>query len=92
MPDVLRVAGTIWWQEPIKSGQALVHNTALVLKAGTIVRSWQQERLSGIDGRAQDGTETWDRWGQNDLTAGSARLLGRALRTRRGGDAQRGRR
>ncbi|OFE17083.1 hypothetical protein BA895_18100 [Humibacillus sp. DSM 29435] len=64
VPDVLWVIGTIWWQEPVKSGQALVHNTALVLKAGTIVRSWQKERLSGIDGLAKDGTEVWDRWEQ----------------------------
>ena len=60
-PGVLWVVGTVWWQEPIKNGQALVHNTALVIKAGTIVHSWQKERLSGIDGLNQ-GPETWDRW------------------------------
>lgn len=60
-PKVLWVVGTVWWQEPIKNGQALVHNTALVIQAGRILHSWQKERLSGIDGLNQ-GPETWDRW------------------------------
>jgi hypothetical protein len=61
-PDVLWCVGTIWWQEPTKAGQALVHNTALLIRGGVIVHSWQKERLSGIDGLKEDGTEAWDRW------------------------------
>ncbi len=61
-PRVVWCPGTVWWQEPAKGGQALVHNTALVIHDGKVLHSWQKERLSGIDGLKKDGTEAWDRW------------------------------
>ena len=61
-PGVVWCPGTVWWQEPTKGGQALVHNTALVIQDGKVLHSWQKERLSAIDGLKEDGTEAWDRW------------------------------
>ncbi|MFD1344779.1 hypothetical protein, partial [Litorisediminicola beolgyonensis] len=59
-PEVLWCLGTVWWQEPQKSGQAMVHNSALILQNGRLLHSWQKERLSQIDGLRR-GPEIWDR-------------------------------
>jgi hypothetical protein len=59
-PDVLWVVGTVWWSEPHSTGKAMVHNSALILQGGSVLHSWQKERLSQIDGLNQ-GPELWDR-------------------------------
>lgn len=59
-PDVLWFAGTVWWAEPHDTQQMMVHNSALILQNGSLLHSWQKERLSGIDGLNQ-GPEIWDR-------------------------------
>lgn len=68
-PQVLWIAGTVWWHEPRKDGLALVHNTALIYQNGHLLHSWQKQRLSQIDG-LRHGPEIWDR---RDLEA--ARIL-----------------
>ncbi|HEX4418775.1 MAG TPA: hypothetical protein VH165_12780 [Kofleriaceae bacterium] len=60
-PEVLWVPGTVWWSEPAKQDTMTVHNTALVYHHGKLIRSWQKERLSTIDG-LNAGPEVWDRW------------------------------
>jgi hypothetical protein len=63
-PEVLFVAGSIWWSEPTKpvsNNQVIVHNTVPIFFGGKIIHTWQKTRLSQIDGLNQ-GTEQWDRW------------------------------
>lgn len=59
-PDVLWIIGTVWWCEPHDAVSVMVHNSALMLQGGTVLHSWQKERLSTIDGLRQ-GPEIWDR-------------------------------
>lgn len=63
IPDVLWIPGTIWWQTPDKDDarKTVVHNTALVLRAGRIVHSWQKVKVSDLDGLEQEDGESWDR-------------------------------
>lgn len=60
-PRVLWVVGTIWWKEAVTPAHAMVHNSALVLQDGQLIKSLQKSRLSHTDELAQ-GPEVWDRW------------------------------
>jgi hypothetical protein len=60
-PRVVFVPGTVWWSEPAHHDTVIVHNTSLVYHHGKLIRSWQKERLSTIDG-LRHGPEVWDRW------------------------------
>jgi hypothetical protein len=61
VPDVLWIVGTVWWHDPRKGSgeETVVHNSAMILHGGRMVRTWQKERLSSIDG-LHDATR-WDR-------------------------------
>jgi hypothetical protein len=60
-PQVLWVPGTVWWSEPHSQDTVVVHNTAAIYHQGQLIRTWQKQRLSTIDG-LKAGPEVWDRW------------------------------